>query len=63
LAQSHQKNHLGAKESVAKAQLKHRHPLSTAQNVTWGFFAVAMNKESTLVIGYQAMAWKPGVYT
>ena len=32
-------NYLGAKESVAKAQLKHRHPLSTAQNIAWGFFA------------------------
>jgi hypothetical protein len=56
-------NYLGAKESVAKAQLKHRHSLSTAQNIAWGFFAIAMNKESTLVIGYQATAWKPGVYT
>ena len=56
-------NQSGAKESVVKQQLKHRHPLSTAQNVTWGFFAIEMNLESTLVIGYQAMAWKPGVYT
>ena len=30
----------GAKESVVKQQLKHRHPLSTAHNVAWGFFAV-----------------------
>ena len=29
----------GAKESVAKAQLKHRHPLSIAQNIAWGFLA------------------------
>ena len=43
-----------AKESVAKQQLKHRHLLSIAQNVTWGFFAVETNKESTLVMGYQA---------
>ena len=56
-------NQSGAKESVIKQQLKHGHPLSTAQNITWGFFAVEMNKESTLVIGYQAMGWKPGVYT
>ena len=33
----------GAKESVVKQQLKHRHPLSTAHNVAWGFFAVEMN--------------------
>ena len=56
-------NYFGAKEGVAKEQLKHRHPLSTAQNIAWGFFAIAMNKESTLVIGYQDMAWKPSVYT
>ena len=37
--------------------------MSIAQNVTWGFFAIEMNLESTLVMGYQAMAWKPGVYT
>ena len=49
-------NYLGAKESVPKEQLKNRHPLSTAQNIAWGFFAIAMNKESTLVIGYQATA-------
>ena len=38
-------NYLGAKESVVKEQLKHRHPLSTTQNIAWGFFAIAMNKE------------------
>ena len=55
----------GAKEIiVTKAQLKHRHPLSTAHKVTWGLF-VQSNKEfeRTLVIGYQAMAWKLGVFT
>ena len=41
LAQCH---YLGAKE-CCQEQLKHRHPLSTAQNVAWGFFAIAMNKE------------------
>ena len=38
-------------------------PTEHSSNVAWGFFAVEMNKESTLVIGYQAMAWKPSVYT
>ena len=55
----------GAKESfVATTQLKHRHPLSTTHKVTWGLF-VQSNKEfeRTLVIGYQATAWKPGVFT
>ena len=57
-------NYLGAKESVAKEQLKHRHPLSTAHKVTWGLFVSNTKEfERTLVTGYRPTAWKPGVFT
>ena len=53
----------GQRESVAKARLKHRYPLSTAQNVTWGLFCSRERRVHNLVIGYKSQAWKPGVFT
>ena len=54
----------GQRESCCYAQLKHRHPLSTAHKVTWGLFVSNTKEfERTLVTGYRPTTWKPGVFT
>ena len=44
----------GAKESVATAQLKHRHPPSTAQMLLMGSLLLKEQRVYTFAIDYQA---------
>ena len=44
----------GAKESIATAQLKHRHPPSTTQMLLGGSLLLKEQRACTLAIGYQA---------
>ena len=54
----------GQRESGCYAQLKHRHPMSTAHHVTCGLLVSNTKEfERTLVAGYRPTAWKPGIFT